>query len=87
MKKLEYYVGRNNNLQQYYCILFTFDSAILIKKKAGEYMILVDKDICKRIDNGELIVSGYDEHNLNRVSYDLTIESVYDVDGKGHDSY
>lgn len=56
-------------------------------RKKWEYMILVDNDICEHVNNGELIVSGYDEHNLNGVSYDLTIESVYDVDGKGHDSY
>lgn len=50
-------------------------------------MILVDKEIRRRINNDELIITGYNDQNLNGVSYDLTIESIYDTESKGHDSY
>lgn len=39
-------------------------------------MILTDKDIKQRIEQGELILSGYCESNLNGVSYDLTVDSI-----------
>lgn len=39
-------------------------------------MILVDKDIKERIGRNELIVEGYDEENVNSISYDLTIQSI-----------
>lgn len=47
-------------------------------------MILVDKDIKKRIAQKELIIEGYQEQNVNGVSYDLTADCVYDADGKEH---
>ena len=39
-------------------------------------MILVDKDILKRVENGELIVEGYNAKNVNSISYDLTIAHI-----------
>ena len=44
-------------------------------------MILVDKDIDERIrEKGELIdPKEYKKSNLNGVSYDLTIDVIYDV--------
>lgn len=39
-------------------------------------MILVDKDIKKRIGEKELIVEGYDDKNVNSISYDLTIDGI-----------
>ena len=39
-------------------------------------MILVDKQIKELVNNGMLIVSGYDENNLGCVSYDLTIDKI-----------
>lgn len=51
-------------------------------------MILVDKEIKKRIQNGELIAkSKYQESNLNGVSYDLTVDVTYDKDEKTHHEY
>jgi len=45
-------------------------------------MILVDKNIKTLVANGSLIVSGYNENNVNGVSYDLTIDVVIDENGK-----
>lgn len=39
-------------------------------------MILVDSEIKQYIQNGELIVSNYNEENITCVSYDLTVGSV-----------
>jgi len=39
-------------------------------------MILVDTDIKKKILNNQLIVSGYNESNVNCASYDLTLYAV-----------
>lgn len=50
-------------------------------------MILVDKDIKERILNNELIVAGYNDNNLNGVSYDLTIDVVYDKKSEEHNLY
>ena len=40
-------------------------------------MILVDKDIKKRVENGELIIEGYQESNLSNTSYDLSVDDIY----------
>jgi deoxycytidine triphosphate deaminase len=45
-------------------------------------MILVDKDIRERVARHELVISGYKDENLNGVSYDLTIDYVYDSKGE-----
>lgn len=51
-------------------------------------MILVDKDIKERVNkNRELILDGFQEENLNGVSYDLTVYSAYDMEGKEHVEY
>jgi deoxycytidine triphosphate deaminase len=47
-------------------------------------MILVDKDIKKRIAQKELIIEGYQEQNVNGASYELTVDCVYDANGKGN---
>lgn len=39
-------------------------------------MILVDKQIRELINNGMLIINGYNEDNLECVSYDLTIDKI-----------
>lgn len=44
-------------------------------------MILVDKDIKEYVANKELIIAGYEESNLNGVSYDLTMDVAYNSDG------
>ena len=41
-------------------------------------MILVDKNIKEYVSKNELITEGYDEANVNGVSYDLTIGSILD---------
>lgn len=43
----------------------------------GGNMVLVDKDIKERINDKQLIIFGYNEDNVNGVSYDLTIECIY----------
>lgn len=43
----------------------------------GDNMLLVDKQIKKLIENGELIIENYVADNLNGVSYDLTIDVIY----------
>jgi len=50
-------------------------------------MILVDKDIKERITRGELIIHGYQEENLNGISYDLTMDVVCDEQGTEHLEY
>lgn len=50
-------------------------------------MILVDKDIKELIAHNQLIVAGYDENNLNGMSYDLTVDYTLDENGKPHDTY
>lgn len=50
-------------------------------------MILVDKDIKELIARNQLIVAGYDENNLNGMSYDLTVDYTLDENGKQHDTY
>lgn len=49
-------------------------------------MILVDKDIKEYIRDNKLIEEGYQEENLNGVSYDLTIEHICDGE-KEHFEY
>ena len=44
-------------------------------------MILVDKDIKEYVARKELIISGYNETNINGVSYDLTMDVAYNSDG------
>lgn len=39
-------------------------------------MILVDKNIKELVDDGKLIISGYNEKNINSMSYDLTIDYI-----------
>lgn len=48
-------------------------------------MILVDKQIRELVNNGMLIVTGYDENNLGCVSYDLTIDKI--ISEKESDEY
>ena len=48
-------------------------------------MILVDKQIRELVNNGMLIVTGYDENNLGCVSYDLTIDKI--ISKKESDEY
>ena len=40
-------------------------------------MILVDKEIRKKVSEQQLILSDYNEKNLNGVSYDLTLDQIY----------
>lgn len=42
-------------------------------------MILVDKDIKALVEEKQLIISGYQEQNLNGVSYDLTVDCAYNA--------
>lgn len=44
-------------------------------------MILVDKDIKEYVEKKELILSGFQEENLNGISYDLTIDVIVDEEG------
>ncbi|WP_238900033.1 hypothetical protein [Clostridium sp. YIM B02500] len=39
-------------------------------------MILIDRNIKELVNSGELIIRGYDESNVNSISYDLTIGSI-----------
>lgn len=39
-------------------------------------MILVDRDIIRFVQKGQLIRTGYQEDHVNGISYDLTIESI-----------
>ncbi len=39
-------------------------------------MLLIDKDIKSYVKNNELIISGYNEKNVNAASYDLTIDVI-----------
>ena len=50
-------------------------------------MILVDKDIEKYIEQRQLIVAGYNESNLNGISYDLTVDVICDEQGLEHQEY
>mgnify|MGYP004558521325 FL=1 len=50
-------------------------------------MILIDKDIKEYVARHELIKSGYDENNLNGMSYDLTIDVSLDKNGKQYTEY
>lgn len=45
-------------------------------------MILVDKDIKKRVHDNQLIIAEYNESNVNSISYDLTLDIVCDKEGK-----
>ena len=40
-------------------------------------MILVDKEIKQMVSDKQLIISGYNEDNINGVSYDLTIDGIF----------
>lgn len=45
-------------------------------------MILVDKEIKQR--GKDIVIEGYDENNVNSVSYDVTLECIITNDaGKG----
>ena len=50
-------------------------------------MILVDKDIKEYVARKELIISGYNETNINGVSYDLTMDVAYNSDGEENRIY
>ena len=50
-------------------------------------MILVDKNIKEYVSRNELITEGYDEANVNGVSYDLTIGSILDEKENEVDQY
>ena len=52
-------------------------------------MILVDKDIKTRIQERKELIDpkDYKESNLNGVSYDLTIDVIYDKDEQSHSIY
>ncbi|MBR1390991.1 MAG: hypothetical protein IJ567_06060 [Lachnospiraceae bacterium] len=50
-------------------------------------MILVDKNIKEYVSKNELITEGYDEANVNGVSYDLTIGSILDEKENEVDEY
>lgn len=50
-------------------------------------MILVDKDIKALVAVHQLIVDGYDENNLNGMSYDLTLDVSLDEGGEPHSEY
>ncbi len=62
-------------------------SAIIIDYKEVGSMILIDKDIKEYVARHELIKSGYDENNLNGMSYDLTIDVALDKNGKQYTEY
>lgn len=57
--------------------------ALLDALKGVYFMILVDKDIKSYIQEGQLIQAGYQEENLNGISYDLTIGVICGIDEKG----
>lgn len=50
-------------------------------------MILVDKDIVKRIEQGDLISEGFNRERLNGVSYDLTVSCIIDTRGDEQAEY
>lgn len=47
-------------------------------------MILVDKNIKELANNQKLIISGYNEDNVNCISYDLTLDYCIDCIGEKH---
>lgn len=55
--------------------------------KGVYFMILVDKDIKSYIQEGQLIQAGYQEENLNGISYDLTIGVICGIDEKENIHY
>ncbi|MCM1180047.1 MAG: hypothetical protein NC347_07310 [Clostridium sp.] len=50
-------------------------------------MILVDKDIKKYVADKKLIISDYQEKNVNCISYDLTLDYIIDKDKEEHREY
>lgn len=50
-------------------------------------MILVDKEIKQMVSDKQLIISGYNEDNINGVSYDLTIDGIYTNSSKNDKEY
>lgn len=44
-------------------------------------MILVDKNIKTLVANSSLIIEGYQEENVNGISYDLTVDVIVDENG------
>ena len=55
--------------------------------KGVYFMILVDKDIKSYIQEDQLIQAGYQEENLNGISYDLTIGVICGIDEKENIHY
>lgn len=41
-------------------------------------MLLVDKDMKSLIEKGKFIINGFNQNNLNGVSYDITVDSIID---------
>lgn len=50
-------------------------------------MLLVDKNIKEYVKDNKLILEGFDEKNLNGVSYDLTIAAIIDMQGGNRTEY
>ena len=50
-------------------------------------IILVDKDIKQYIEKEQLIISGYQEENVNCISYDLTLGYILDEEHSQHKEY
>ena len=50
-------------------------------------MILVDKNIKELVENGKLVIDGFNPENLNGVSYDLTIDYILDSTKEKNDTY
>lgn len=50
-------------------------------------MILTDRQISELVENGKLIVEGYDPDNLGAVSYDLTVECFVRAEGAQESIY
>lgn len=50
-------------------------------------LILVDRDIKELADNKQLIISGYNEDNVNCISYDLTLDYCIDSNGEKHKEF
>lgn len=50
-------------------------------------MLLVDKEIKKKISEKQLIISGYNADNVNGASYDLTIDGIYTDSIKNEKEY
>ncbi len=44
------------------------------------HMILIDRDIRERVQKGELIIEGFNNNNVNSISYDLSIDKIIDGD-------